>query len=80
MLFLYMLHFNKFPINFPILQLKKKIKSHGLRFSVLLSKILYVMFSYFYNYIDRVSVFNLLISSSCAFDILLFIFYCNHYD
>lgn len=37
----YMLHFNKFPINFLIiliLQLKKKIK-HGLRSSVLLSKI-----------------------------------------
>lgn len=38
---LYMLHFKKFPINFLIiliLQLKNKIK-HGLRSSVLLSKI-----------------------------------------
>lgn len=75
--FLYMLHFNKFPTNFLIiliLQLKKKIKPYKLRFSVLLSKILYVMFFCFCNYIDRVSVFNLLISSSCAFNFLLFIF------
>lgn len=71
---LYMLHFiHKFPINFLIiliLQLKNKIK-HGLR-SIFYQRYLYVMFFYFYNYIDRVSVFNLLISSSCAFSFIIY--------